>query len=226
MTATPSRPSGTRAGARAALPLVLPTLALGVSFGIAARPVLGSLAAIAMSVLVCGGGAQFAALSVLSGGGGIAAAALAGVLMNTRWVPMSFALTPSLQGSRRRRMLHAQAIIDASFVIAGRGDGTFDGDRLLGATLPQVSAWIAGTVIGALTSTLIHHPDRFGIDAVFPAFYLCLLVEELRAHPGRRALVVTGLACAIALVLMPVAPPGIPVIAASTAALAGRVGRR
>jgi predicted branched-subunit amino acid permease len=222
----PTPPGGARAGVRAALPLVLPTLALGLSFGIAARPVIGSPAAIAMSALVCAGGAQFAALSVLSAGGGIAAAALAGVLMNTRWVPMSFALTPSLGGGRRRRMLHAQAIIDASFVIAGRGDGTFDGARLVGATLTQASAWIAGTVAGALGGGLIPHPDRFGFDAVFPAFYLCLLVEELRTHPGRRALVVTGLAGAIALLLMPVAPPGIPVVAASAAALAGRVRAR
>ena len=58
--------SNVSAGVRAGLPLVLPTLALGVSFGVLARPVMGPLAPIAMSIFVFSGAAQFAALSVLS----------------------------------------------------------------------------------------------------------------------------------------------------------------
>src|SRR5215218_7384867 len=91
------------AGVRAALPVVLPTLALGVSFGVLARPVMGALGPIVMSVLVFSGGAQFAALSVLQAGGTAAAAISAGLLMNARWLPMSFALAPSLSGSVARR---------------------------------------------------------------------------------------------------------------------------
>jgi predicted branched-subunit amino acid permease len=68
-------------GVRAALPIVLPSVALGMSFGILARPVMGSIAPIAMSILVFSGGAQFAALSVLQGGGSAVAAITAGMLM-------------------------------------------------------------------------------------------------------------------------------------------------
>jgi predicted branched-subunit amino acid permease len=203
------------------LPLALPTFALGISFGIVAKPVIGAVAPIAMSALVFSGGAQFAALSVLSGGGGLVAAAAAGVLMNVRWLPVSFAITPSLRGRKLKKTLTAQAIVDASFVIASRGDGTFDSGLLVGATLPQASAWIAGTVLGVLTSGLIRHPDKLGLDAIFPAFYLALLVSEVRQHERRRVLPVVALASVIALALMPVAPPGIPVIAASGAALIG-----
>ena len=66
--------------------------------------------------------------------------------MNSRWVPMGFAIGPSLRGGLRSRALQGQAIVDASFAIAGRGDGTFDRTVLIGATIPQASAWIAGTV--------------------------------------------------------------------------------
>ena len=62
--------SNVSAGVRAGLPLVLPTLALGVSFGVLARPVMGAVAPIVMSILVFSGAAQFAALSVLAAGGG------------------------------------------------------------------------------------------------------------------------------------------------------------
>src|SRR6476661_7850302 len=110
--------SDIRAGVRAALPVVLPTIALGIS----ARPVMGAVAPIAMSILVFSGGAQFAALSVLQGGGAAFAAITAGMLMNARWIPMSFAMAPSLHGGRLRRAGEAQAIVDASFVISNRGD--------------------------------------------------------------------------------------------------------
>jgi 4-azaleucine resistance transporter AzlC len=215
------RDSQIRTGVRAALPLILPTLALGVSFGVLARPVLGSAASIVMSVLVCSGGAQFAALSVLTGGGTAMAAITAGMLMNARWLPMSFAVAPSLHGRTARRALEAQAIVDASFVIASRSDGSFDRGLLIGATLPQVSSWMVGTVVGVFGSGLIHDPDALGLDAVFPAFYLWLLVEELRERSSRATFASVAIAAAITLALMPFAPAGLPVIAASSAALIG-----
>ena len=61
-------------------------------------------------------------------------------------------------------------------------------------------------------------PARLGLDAVFPAFYLSLLAEEAR---GRRAVAAAAGGAAITVALMPVAPAGLPVIAASLAALIG-----
>jgi 4-azaleucine resistance transporter AzlC len=212
-----------RAGIRAALPIVLPTVALGISFGILARPIMGSAAPVAMSVLVFSGGAQFAALSVLQGGGAALAAITAAMLMNARWLPMSFAMTPSLRGGRVRRAGEAQAIVDASFVISDRGDGSFDRGLLLGATLPQAVAWISGTIIGVLAAGTIGDPNALGLDAIFPAFYLALLVREAG---GRRAHEAIALAAIITIALTAFAPPGVPVIVASSAALLGLRGRR
>jgi branched chain amino acid efflux pump len=215
------RTSEIRSGVRAALPLVVPTLALGVSFGVLAEPVMGSVAPVVMSILVISGGAQFAALSVLQAGGAAAAAIGAGLLMNARWLPMSFAVAPSLPGSTARRALESQAIVDASFVLASRADGTFDRGMLIGATLPQASSWIAGTAIGTFASGTLGDPGRFGLDAVFPAFYLTLLAGELRQHGGRTAWIAAALASVVTLALLPFAPAGLPIIAASAAALIG-----
>ncbi len=77
-------------------------------------------------------------------------------------------MTPSLRGGRVRRAGEAQAIVDASFVIADRGDGTFDRGLLLGATLPQAVSWVSGTLIGVLAAGTIADPSAFGLDAVFP----------------------------------------------------------
>jgi branched chain amino acid efflux pump len=205
-------------GFKAGLAFTIPTFALGASFGVLAEPVMGSTAAILMSILVFAGAAQFGSVTVLAAGGSVASAVSAGLLINARFLPMGLALAPALRGGPVRRAAEAQAMVDASWALAQRGDGRFDRLVMLGATIPQAACWWTGTAVGALGGSLIGDPATFGLDAMFPAFYLALLVQEmdLRAT-GASAL----LGAAIALVLVPFAPPGIPVVAASAAALLG-----
>jgi 4-azaleucine resistance transporter AzlC len=202
------------AGVRAGLPFGAASLLLGVSFGILARPVMGPVAAIVMSVVVFGGSAQFAALAVLSAGGGAAAAIVAGMLLNLRFVPMGIAIAPSLREGPLGRALRGQALIDASWALANRGGGRFDIEFLLGSTLAQYPAWVGGTVLGALAGGLIGNPRSLGLDAIFPAFFLGLLVIEL----GRRqARPVAALGAVIALALTPLTPAGVPIMVAAAA---------
>jgi 4-azaleucine resistance transporter AzlC len=191
---------------------------LGLSFGVLARPVLGAVATIVMSVIVFAGSAQFAALAVLSAGGGAVPAIIAGSLLNLRFVPMGIAIAASLDHRAVGRAMRGQALVDASWALANRGDGRFDIPLLLGSTLAQYPAWVFGTVAGVLAGGVIGDPKSLGLDAVFPAFFLALLVVELQ-RPGAR--LVCGLAVVITLALIPVAPPGVPIIAAALAALAG-----
>lgn len=171
-----------------------------------------------MSAIIFAGSAQFAATAVLVAGGGAAAAIAAGVLLNLRYLPMGIALAPSLRGGVLRRAAIGQAMIDFSWAAAGRG-GRFDPGFMLGVTAPSYPCWVGGTAIGVLAGDLIGDPAKLGLDALFPAFFLCLLVEgELR--PGLPTLVV-GLGSLIALALIPFTPAGVPVIAASATALLG-----
>jgi predicted branched-subunit amino acid permease len=206
------------AGVRAGLPFALPTFVLGISFGVLARPVMGPVAPIVMSALMYAGAGQFAALSVLAAGGGAGIAVVAGLLMNARWLPMSLAIGPSLPGRALRRVAFGQAIVDASWALSSRGDGTFDRAVLVGATLPQAAAWTAGTIAGVVGARALGQPERLGLDAIFPAFYLSLLFREVR---DRRALLVAGGGAAITMALLPVTPSGLPILAASAAALVG-----
>jgi 4-azaleucine resistance transporter AzlC len=207
-----------RAGIRAGLPIALPTFILGITFGVLAKPVMGSVAPVVMSIFVFSGAAQFASLSVLAAGGGAAAAIAAAMLMNARWLPMGIAIAPSLPGGRLARALQGQTLVDASFAIASRGDGTFDRGLLIGATIPQAVGWVTGTVLGVLAGPVLGDPEQLGLDALFPAFFLVLLAGEAR-HARPIAAAAGG--AAIALALMPVAPVGVPIVAASAAALLG-----
>jgi 4-azaleucine resistance transporter AzlC len=210
--------SDIRTGMRAGFPLVLPTLLGGVSFGVLAQPVMGSVAPVVMSLVVFSGAAQFAALTVLTAGGGAIAAIAAGMLMNGRWLPMGLAVGPFLTGGPLTRAAQSLALVDASFALSSRGDGTYDRGVLIGATLPQAAAWVGGTLIGVLMGPALPAPGTLGLDAMFPAFFAVLLAGEAR---GRLPLAAAATGAAIALALTPFAPPGVPVLAAVAAALIG-----
>jgi 4-azaleucine resistance transporter AzlC len=212
-----------RRGIRAGIAPAVATIAVGVSFGVLAQPVIGTFATIAMSIIVYAGSAQFAAVSTLAAGGTAGAAVLAGLLMNARFLPMGIAAAPAFRGRRLRRAAEGQAVVDASWAIASDGRGNFDRELLLGATIPQALAWWSGTAIGALGGSLIGDPKAIGLDAVFPAFFLALLVAELRHG---RAIAAAALAILIVVVLTPQVPAGVPVVAASAAALLGLVRSR
>ena len=207
---------------RAGVPYAAAGLLLAISFGVLAQPVMGNVAPIVMSALLFAGSAQFAATAVLGAGGGVVAAIAAGILLNLRYVPMGIALAPTLGGGPWRRALIGQGMIDFSWAAASRGGGRFDPAFMLGATAPSYPCWVLGTAIGVFAGDLIGNPAALGLDAIFPAFFLCLLVEgELR--PGLPRFV-AGLGSLIALVLIPFTPAGVPVIAASAAALLGLRG--
>src|SRR5215211_6486031 len=211
---------GYLAGARAVLPLALATGVMGISFGVLAYASgWGTVAPIVFSVMAFSGTAQFAVVSVLGAGGAVVPAIVAAVLLNARFLPMGIAVAPFLKGGPLRRALEGQAVVDASWALASRGGGRFDRDFMIGATLPQVVAWIGGTVTGVFASDVVGDVKRLGLDVIFPAFFMALLMEELRG--GKQVLAAALIAAALSLVLVPFVPPGVPVIAACAAALLG-----
>jgi predicted branched-subunit amino acid permease len=141
---------------------------------------------------------------------------LAAGLMNSRFLAMGIALAPSLPGGPLKRAAQGQPVVDASWAMAMEDDGTFDRWFLFGSSAPQYLTWFTGTVVGALAGGV--NSAALGLDAVFPTFFLALLIAELKDPTSRVVAVVGGV---IALALTPVAPAGLPVLVASGAALIG-----
>lgn len=206
-----------RAGVRAGAPFAAASFVLALSFGVVATEVgFPAVATVVMSAVVFAGSAQFAALAIVTAGGGLGAAVGAAALVNARFLPMGFALAPSLKGGRLRRAVEGQAVVDASWAMASRGDGTYDRSFLFGHTGVQYVTWVLGTLTGVLVPGIDER--ALGLDAVFPAFFLVLLVAEVKDRTrGGVAL----LGAVVALALVPFTPPGIPVLAASLGALLG-----
>jgi 4-azaleucine resistance transporter AzlC len=201
---------------RRGLPFGVAVFAIAFSFGVLARPVMGEVAPIVMSVVVFSGAAQFGSLAILIAGGSVGAAIAAGVLLNARYLAMGLGLAPSLRGRPWERAAFAMAIVDSSWAAASREDGRFDPWYMVGVTAPQYVGWVLGTIIGVFSGKALGDPRALGLDALFPAFFVALLLEEVR---GRRKAAAAAGGAGIAFVLTPLAPAGLPILAAAAAAL-------
>jgi 4-azaleucine resistance transporter AzlC len=210
-----------REGARRIAPIGAAAGTFALSFAVLSRQAgFDGVSAIVMSATTFAGSAQFGAVSVLDTGGSVAAAVVAAVLLNARYAAISVTVGDQFQGSPLRRLLEAQLIVDESWALSRQSDGRYDRRLLLGGGFVLYCCWVGGTALGALIGDRFGDPERYGLDAAFPALFLALLVPQVRSRQTLAAAVVGG---AIALVLIPFTPPGVPIIAATAACLIGLV---
>jgi 4-azaleucine resistance transporter AzlC len=208
-------------GARRIAPIGAAAAVFGASFAVLSHTAgFDGLAAIVMSATTFAGSAQFAAASVLETGGGVAAAVAAAVLLNARYAPISVTVGDQFRGSAVHRLVEAQLIVDESWALSRRSDGRYDRRLLVGGGLALYVCWVGGTALGALVGDRLGDPERYGLDAAFPALFLALLVPQVTS---RRALAAALAGGAIALVLIPFVPAGVPIVAATAACFIGWV---
>jgi predicted branched-subunit amino acid permease len=174
-----------------------------------------------MSVLVFAGGAQFAAAGVVLAGGGAAAAVAAGLVLNARMLPYGFAVADVVEGRWWTRLPGAHLITDESVAFALRQHGWQRRRASFWACgLALFLCWNAAVVAGALAGTVIHDTAAFGLDAVFPAVLLALVLPALADRGTRNAAL---LGAVVAVVATPFLPAGLPVLLALAGlVLAGR----
>jgi 4-azaleucine resistance transporter AzlC len=212
-------PSSYREGLKRIAPVAPASASFGIAFGVLASTAgFGALAAIVMSATTFAGAAQFAAASVLRDGGGVGTAVAAAVLLNARYLAISVAISSAFEGSRIRRFVESQLIVDESWAVAQVGEGRVDRRLLVAAGLVLYPCWVGATALGVFGGSQLGDPKRFGLDAAFPALFLALLVSVTKTRREVAAALAGG---AIALLLLPIARPGVPVIAASAVCLLG-----
>jgi 4-azaleucine resistance transporter AzlC len=216
-----------RDGARAAWPICLGYVPIGLAFGVLAQKAgLGPWQAALMSALVFAGSSQFIAVAMIQAGAGVASIVAATFVVNLRHALMSSSLAVPLAGAGRRFLaLFAYGITDESFAL---NTGLFrepgwDPLRALALNHAANLAWIASTAAGAYAGHFIA-PGAFGIDYALIGMFLCLLVLQLRSRLHALTAVVSG-AAALALYLA-LPGSGYVVLGAVLGATAGFAARR
>jgi 4-azaleucine resistance transporter AzlC len=193
----------------------------GVAFGIAAVEAgLAVWQASAFSLFVFAGSAQFAAVSVIGAGGSAVAAVVAGLLLNLRSLAFGVVMSSGLRGPAWKRAIWSQLMIDETTALgSAQAEDRWRRYGYLFGGLCIFVSWNLSTLAGAavLSSTGDLVTD-WGLDATIPAAFLALLWPRLRDQAQRRTAVIGGL---LALALVPVAPPGVPIVASGLGIVAG-----
>ena len=169
-------------------------------------------------LLVLAGASEFLFIGIIAAGGNPIAAALAGLLVNARHLPYGLAI-PDVIEPGWRRLAGSHMMNDEAVVIA-----------LSQSELPRKRAgywlcglgvlvcWPLGALLGALGGSLIRNTGAFGLDAMFPAVILALILPALRDRLTRRAALIGAV---IALATTAFMPAGLPVLLALAGLLFG-----
>jgi branched chain amino acid efflux pump len=200
-----------RALLRDAAAIAAAMVAVGASFGaIAIAYGLPTWVPFLMSTAVFAGGAQFIAVGLIAANP--VAAVLAGLLLNTRHLPFGLAVSQTIGPRWRDRLIGSHLMTDevVAFTLAehdpARRRRTY---WLIGATI--FTSWNIGTALGVLLGGATGDPSTLGVDAAFPAGLIALLMPSLRDRDTR---LVALVGAAVAVLLTPVLPAGLPVLCA------------
>lgn len=179
-----------KAGVLAIAPLALAAMPFGMIFGAEAlRKGLSAPEAVLMSLTVFAGGAQFMAVGLWQDPLPWAGIAFAVLLVNLRHVLMSASLVGKMQQFRPwQRWLGAHVLTDEGWATSERRAAAepLTPAFYAGAGLTMYVVWACSTVAGTGLGSLLHNPERLGLDFAFPAVFICLVMgfaKSWRAAP-------------------------------------------
>jgi predicted branched-subunit amino acid permease len=193
----------------------------GIAFGAAAVGSGMNVAqACVLSLAAFTGASQFALAGAAAAGGGLAGGAAGAILLGSRNALYGLRLADVLPVRGVRKLVAAQGVIDETTAVSLAQPDAPAARKGFWATFATIYlTWNLTTLAGALGAGRLGSPQSLGIDVVGPAAFLALIWPRLRAGRAERAAGLAG--AAIALAGTPFLPPGVPVILAATAALAG-----
>ena len=202
---------------RAAAGIGLYAGAFGITFGaLATRSGLSVTQAVVLSAVMYTGASQFALVGVLAAAGSHLAGLSAALLLGLRNAFYGVPVTHILRPRGWRRMSTAHFVVDESTAMAVAQPAPRAGRYAFWATgITLYALWTLGTLAGTLIGSGID-TSALGLDTAAPAIFLALLWPQLSQEHGRA--VALG-AAAVVLGLIPLAPAGLPIIAAAAVAI-------
>lgn len=184
-------------GVREGTPFLLIVSPFALLFGVVATDAgLNPLEALAFSVAVIAGAAQFTALQLMQDNAPTFIALASALAVNLRMAMYSASLTPHLgKAPLWQRAVVAYFLVDQTYTMAVV---KFERNRdwsiaqkvsyFMGVTTPVCPFWYIMTVVGALIGNAI--PPEFGLDFAMPIAFLAMIAPLLRSVPHLSAAIV------------------------------------
>jgi 4-azaleucine resistance transporter AzlC len=213
-------------GMKAAWPICLGYVAIGLAFGVIARKAgFRPLEICLMSLLVYAGSSQFIAAAMLGAGAGFLPIVLTTFSVNLRHILMSSSLSIHLRQLETWQLaIFAYGVTDESFAVnmTRFRQRCWGWRQALAVNHITNLTWVVSTTAGGIGGQFIPS-GAFGLDYALIAMFVCLLVFQLR---GRIHVLVAILAGLLAVMIAVVLPGNYYILAASFIAASAGLGLR
>ncbi len=196
-----------RAGAKEIAPILIGIVPFGLVAGAAViQAGFGLPEAIGMSLFVNAGASQIVATTLFGSGAPLWLALTTALIVNARMFIYSTSIAPVLSDAPGwLRPILGHMLVDqnyASTMTKGRYRDDVDAvSYYIGAWLALASVWQLSTIAGALIGPLI--PPSWGLEFAVPLVFLAMLAPTLKDSTAVSVCVVTAVASAVLVPLLP-----------------------
>jgi 4-azaleucine resistance transporter AzlC len=194
-------------GVRAAVPVVLGYLGIGIAAGVVERAAGMSYAEVLLiSTVLYAGSAQFVVTSMLALASPASAIVPTIFFLNLRHLLLAAALAPALRGvpAWKSALLGLQ-LTDETFVVAS-GKSRIRAAWMAGLNLAAWTTWALANLFGAALSGVASNTRVLAF--ALPCMFAGLLVLQIRSHTRPRIALATALLAAISGVAIQLVSPG------------------
>lgn len=184
------------------MPVVLGYLPIGFAYGVLAiNAGLSIFQTVLMSIIVYAGSAQLIAVSLFAQLIHPLSIIATTFIVNLRHMLMSAALAPNMRNWKSRQVsLFSFELTDESFGVHSlrfdRGENQPKSTILI--NLICQSAWVLGSLLGAVAGNLIQDVRPFALDYALPAMFIALLILQVK---NRNHLIIALISAALSLIL-------------------------
>ncbi|MCY6355794.1 AzlC family ABC transporter permease [Clostridium sp. ZS2-4] len=188
-------------GIKAGIPIFLGYFPISLTFGLIAKNCgLSGYLAIVMAFTNFTGAAQFVGVNMFAQGVGLSNIVLTTIMINARYLLMSFCVANKLKGSvsTKIRALLAFGITDEVFVVSMTRED-LKTSFILGTQLISHIGWVTGTMAGVLLANVLPKSISQSIGIAIYIMFLGLLLPAVRS--SMKIAIVTVIAMIISSIL-------------------------
>ncbi len=193
-------------GFRHGIPIALGYFSVSMAFGIlAVADGLSPWQAVLISLTNLTSAGQFAGLSVITAGGSLAEMAFTQLIVNLRYALMSLSLSQKLHSSvgTLKRCVIAFGNTDEIFAVASSQRQSLGFFYMLGLISSPILGWSAGTLTGAVASTILPIFIRSALGVALYGMFVAIVVPPMKRRHSIRVVVAISLLLSTALTYLP-----------------------
>ena len=206
------------AGVRDGIPIGLGYAAVSFSFGIMATS--GGLTiwqAVLISLTCLTSAGQFAGLGILLAHGSAFELALSQVIINLRYILMSFSLSQKLlrEEGFAHRFLVAFGVTDEIFGVSAGKEGKISAFYNYGLMSAAIPGWTLGTLLGGISGSLLPPFLVSALSVMLYGMFLAVIIPPAKTSRPVLAVVVTSMAISSLFAFVPIlknVSPGFSII--------------